>query len=89
MFLFRKLSKVKIFPEVAVHTKKATRGNINFIYVSCGAFGERRMPRNFEGYDLSCAEIDASLFEILIGSLLDAASPLIYRFFFFIFSRIS
>jgi hypothetical protein len=88
MFLFRKLSKVKIFPEVAVHTKKATRGNINFIYVSCGAFGERRMPRNFEGYDLSCVEIDASLFEILIGWLLDAASPLIYRLLFF-FSRIS
>lgn len=35
--------------------------------------------QNFEGYDLSCVEIDASLFEILIGWLLDAASPLISR----------
>jgi hypothetical protein len=26
MFLFRKLSKVKIFPKVAVHTKNATLG---------------------------------------------------------------
>jgi hypothetical protein len=26
MFLFRKLYKVKIFPKVAVHTKKATFG---------------------------------------------------------------